>query len=124
MDDISPTDKLAASEADVTSGSGPASEAVLQTWRPSRQPLHRMGEAATAPGGSIVEVAEDLGPLGALRKFLRRPFVRLIIGLGIFILAGIAYDNFVNGGSWTIKPEKAKPAEHRGAKAIPLTPDQ
>lgn len=94
----------------------------LREWRPSRQPDHR---AATPVdfGRLAVEQSGPGGILGWIMQLLRRPFVRLIIGLGLFIFAAITYDATINGGSWTIKAEKLKPSAHRGARAIPLTPE-
>ena len=93
----------------------------VRDWRPSRRPEHRAG--AADPQGQIREQAVEKGPLGRIADFLRIPFVRLVIGLGIFILAAIVYDHTLNFGSWTERAEKPKAAEHRGIAHVPLTPE-
>lgn len=97
-------------------------EEAERTWRPSRPPAHRFDQAVDEQG-EIVERAEGGGIIGAAIRLFKRPFVRLIIGLAVFILAALLYDAFVNGGSWTIKREALKPAKHAGSEAIPKTPD-
>lgn len=98
-------------------------EEVARTWRPSRPAAHRFDQVAGETSGEIVERAEGGGLLGATARFLKRPFVRLIVGVSGFILAALLYDQFVNGGSWTIRAEKPKPAKHAGSEPIPKTPD-
>ncbi|MDQ4087554.1 MAG: hypothetical protein M3177_06040 [Pseudomonadota bacterium] len=65
--------------------------------------------------GLIVERPDEVGPLRALARFFRRPFVKLVIGLGVFILAAMLYDAKVNFGSWTERAAKPKPAVHKVA---------
>jgi hypothetical protein len=94
----------------------------LRGWQPSLRPDHR------PPAGSqeqriIAEEPVPRGVLGVLLAFLKRPFVRLVIGVGLFILAAIVYDNTLNFGSWTEREAARKPAEHKGADPVPLTPD-
>ncbi len=91
-----------------------------KAWRPSRPPAHWAGGLPNE--GKIVEVSDSTGLLGSVIRFFKRSFVRLVIGLGIFILAAIVYDNTVNFGSWTERQEKPKD-KSRAAKAIPLTPE-
>lgn len=89
-----------------------------RSWRPSRRP------AFTPPSeeGRIVEVDPPGGVLARLGRFFARPFVKLIVGLGLFILAAIVYDTTVNFGEWTEKKEKPKATQHRGLAPVPKTP--
>lgn len=91
-----------------------------KAWRPSGRPAHRVGESSQS---GVVEQQIELGTLGRIAQFVRRPFVRLIIGLGIFILGAIVYDKTVNFGEWTERKERAKASQHRGADPIQQTPD-
>lgn len=70
-----------------------------------------------------MEVEEGGGFIAATIRFITRPFVKLLIGLGIFILAAIVYDATVNFGEWTEKKEKPKATKHRGLAPVPETPD-
>jgi hypothetical protein len=101
-------------------GNEPLADAEAPRWRPSRVPTHR---DVGASEGRIVEVEEAGGFIAAFARFIKRPFVRLVVGLGIFILAAIVYDATVNFGDWTEKKEKPKATEHRGLAPVPETPD-
>lgn len=92
-----------------------------KAWSPSRRPAHRLDGPDN--DARIVEQQVELGLLGKIGQFLKLPFVRLVIGLGIFISAAIVYDHTVNFGEWTERKEKAKAAKHRGADPIQETPD-
>ena len=91
-----------------------------KAWQPSRRPTHWQGSPIEE--GKVIELEEPLGPFGRIGRFFKRPFVRLVIGLGIFILAAIVYDETVNFGSWTERQEKPKQT-HRGAADIPQAPE-
>ena len=93
-----------------------------KNWRPSLKPSYHAGAAAPQGQGSIKEVPDADGLRGMIRDWLKRPFVRIVLGLGAFIMAAMVYDATVNFGSWTIRPEKPKAAEHRGVDRAPLTP--
>ena len=62
------------------------------------------------------------GVLGVLLAFVKRPFVKLVIGLGLFILAAIVYDNTLNFGSWTERAAPKKATKHKGLDPVPETP--
>jgi hypothetical protein len=108
---------------DETQVEGGAAAEGAKGWRPSRRPSHHGGPAALAAEGRIVEQQENVGFLGALARFLKRPFVKLVIGLGIFVLGAIVYDATVNFGEWTERKEKPKATKHRGLAPIQQTPD-
>lgn len=94
----------------------------LRGWQPSLAPDHRpisRGEDQRI----IAEEPVPHGAFGVLFAFLKRPFVRLVIGLGLFILAAIVYDNTLNFGSWTEREAAKKASQHKGADPVPLTPD-
>ncbi|HWT11173.1 MAG TPA: hypothetical protein VN231_00295 [Allosphingosinicella sp.] len=97
-------------------------EEQVRTWQPSRRPQHHV-EAPAAPAARIVEQSGQSGVRGALRAFLNRRFVKLIIGLGIFILGAIVYDATVNFGSWTERKAKPKATQHKGVERAPKVPD-
>lgn len=105
-------------EAEVQADAG--SEGQARNWRPSRRAEHHIGGDRQ---GIVVEEAGPSGVLGFALAYLTRPFVKLVIGLGIFILAAIVYDATINFGSWTEKAAPATAAEHKGSKPIPLTPE-
>jgi len=90
-------------------------------WQPSGKPEHRID--APAAEQAIVVAEPQRGLVGRFLDYWKRPFVKLVIGLGIFILAAIVYDATINFGPWTERPAKPKAAEHHGAEPIPLTPD-
>jgi hypothetical protein len=92
-----------------------------KVWRPSGKPAHRAGPTAPAAEGRIVEQQDVVGIFGAVARVVKRPFVRLVIGLGIFILAAIVYDKTVNYGSWTERAAKPKASKH--VDAVPKTPE-
>ena len=97
-------------------------EEPLRGWQPSRAPQHRLG--ATDKNQSIIaEQAEPKGVLGVLLAFVKRPFVKLVIGLGLFILAAIVYDNTLNFGRWTEKVGPRGATKHKGLAPVPKTPD-
>lgn len=98
-----------------------AVERDVRNWKPSGRPQHHAGPEDAQ--GQIREEAEQKGFVRRIADFLRIPFVKLVIGLGIFILAAIVYDHTVNFGSWTEKAEKAKATDHRGVKGVPKTPE-
>ncbi len=95
----------------------------LRLWQPSRAPVHRVG-ATDINQTIIAEQAEPKGVLGVLLAFLKRPFVRLVVGLGLFILAAIVYDNTLNFGRWTERPPPRKATKHPGLAPVPKTPDK
>lgn len=84
-----------------------------KSWRPSRPPEHRFGHSLP-PAGVIIERPEEGGVLGMITRFVRRPFVKLVLGLGLFILGAIVYDATVNFGSWTERKAKPKATAHKG----------
>ncbi|HEV2866494.1 MAG TPA: hypothetical protein VGX37_08255 [Allosphingosinicella sp.] len=91
-----------------------------KTWRPSRRPeYHSQGAGAAA--ARVIERPQELGVMASMVRFLRRPFVKLILGLGLFILAAIVYDATVNFGSWTERKKAPKATEHKGSR-IPSAP--
>ena len=94
-----------------------------KVWQPSRKPEHRVDQPPVDDHGLIIERQEEGGLLAAFVRYLKKPFVKLVIGLGVFILAAIVYDATINFGRWTERPAKPKPTEHHGAEPIPLTPD-
>jgi hypothetical protein len=94
----------------------------LRVWQPSLAPEHRLGGAGESRT-IIAEQAEPHGVFGVILAFLKRPFVQLILGLGLFILGAIVYDNTVNYGSWTERAAKPKATKHKGIEAIPQTPE-
>jgi hypothetical protein len=94
----------------------------LRVWQPSLAPEHRLG-AAGENQTIIAEQARPHGVFGIILAFLKRPFVQLILGLGLFILGVIVYDNTVNYGGWTERAEKPKAAKHKGIGAVPETPE-
>jgi hypothetical protein len=95
----------------------------LRAWQPSRAPEHRLG-ATDANQSIIAEQAKPEGFFGILIAFVKRPFVKLVIGLGVFILAAIVYDNTLNFGSWTEKAAPRKATKHEGLAPVQKTPDQ
>jgi hypothetical protein len=95
-----------------------------RVWQPSRAPEHRWGGATEANQSIVAEQWKPEGFFGILLAFVKRPFVKLVIGLGIFILAAIVYDNTLNFGSWTEKAAPRKAADHRGVPQAPKTPDE
>lgn len=105
-------------EASSEAGTEAGQEEDRRTWRPSRAPEHRFGQSLPPPA-AIVERPEEGGVFGAITRFLRRPFVKLVLGLGLFILGAIVYDATVNFGSWTERKAKPKPTPHKG---VPTTP--
>jgi len=98
-----------------------AAEEPAKVWRPSGRPAHRADQPADE--ARVVEQHAEYGVLGRMRLFLKRSFVRLVIGLGIFILAAIVYDETVNFGDWTERKERATATKHRGLAPIEQTPD-
>jgi hypothetical protein len=90
-----------------------------KAWQPSRVPEYRADQRST-PAGLIVERPEAGGLLGAIIRFLRRPFVKLVLGLGLFILGAIVYDAKINFGSWTERKERQRATAHKG---VPQGPD-
>ena len=95
----------------------------LKAWRPSLQPEHRADRPVHDDRGLIVERPETGGVFGAVQRYVKRPFVKLVIGLGLFILGAIVYDATVNFGSWTERQEKAKATRHQGLKPVPEAPE-
>ena len=99
-------------------GEEAGAEEQVRTWQPSRPPEYRVGQNA-APAGAIVERSGGGGILGAFARFVRRPFVKLVLGLGLFILGAIVYDATVNFGTWTERKAKPKPTPHKGIQQTP-----
>ena len=99
----------------------PPQEGGPRSWQPSRRPPHAAPGPA-ADQGRIVELGEPEGPIARLRSFFRRPFVRLVAGLALFISLAVLYDTFVNYGSWTERAEKQKATKHKGLAPIDQTP--
>jgi hypothetical protein len=95
-------------------------EESVRAWRPSIRPSLR---GPNTEEGRILEVTEPVGIIGRIGRFAKRPFVKLITGLGIFILAAIVYDATVNFGEWTERKEKPAATKHRGLAPVPKTPD-
>jgi hypothetical protein len=100
----------------------PPEQGEPRVWQPSRRPAHAAASAA-GDQGRIVELGEAEGPVARLRAFFRRPFVRLVAGLALFIAGAVLYDTFVNYGSWTERAEKQKATKHRGLEPIKQSPD-
>lgn len=94
-----------------------------KTWQPSRKPEHRIGQVSADDYGLIIERGEGGGIVAAFGRYLKRPFVKLVIGLGLFILAAIVYDATINFGRWTERPAKQKATPHKGLRPVPETPD-
>lgn len=92
-------------------------------WQPSRKPEHRVDQVSADDRGLIIERAEEGGVLAAFVRYLKRPYVKLVVGLGLFILGAIVYDATINFGRWTERPAKQKATPHKGIKPVPLTPD-
>ena len=99
-----------------------STEEQLRGWQPSRAPEHRLGRTDAIPS-IIAEQAEPKGVLAVLLAFVKRPFVKLVMGLGLFILAAIVYDNTLNFGSWTEKVGPRGATKHKGLKPVQQTPD-
>jgi hypothetical protein len=91
-----------------------------KTWRPSGSPAHRVDQPDD--DAKIVEQQQELGLFGTIGRFFRRPFVRLVLGLGIFVFGAIVYDETVNFGEWTERKEKARATRHHGLEPIRQTP--
>ena len=94
-----------------------------KVWRPSGSPVHRGDPSSAAAAGRIIQQEPVVGVLGTIGNFLRRRFVRLVIGLGIFILAAIVYDETINFGDWTERKERPRATKHPGLAPIEQTPD-
>lgn len=83
-------------------------------WRPSTSPARRMEQQAELGSAAIIDAYTPPGPIAAILAFLARPFVKIVLGLALFISAALVYDATINYGSWTMKAEKLKPTKHRG----------
>ena len=105
-----------------TTNEAAGAEEPERSWRPSGRPTHR--KDATSETGRIVHKEPAVGVMGAFARFLRRPFVRLVIGLGIFILAAIVYDATINFGEWTERKAKPEATKHEGLAPVEKTPDE
>ena len=92
-------------------------------WQPSRKPEHRVDQVGADDHRLIIERTEGSGLIAAFARYLKRPFVKLVLGLGLFILAAIVYDATINFGSWTERPAKQKATPHKGLRPVPETPD-
>ena len=113
-------------QTDQTSAGEPAAgeaaaEEAPRVWQPSRAPEYRLGASLPA-ARTIIERPEEGGVLGLLVRFVRRPFVKLVLGLGLFILGAIVYDATVNFGSWTERKARPKATAHKGVPKAPATP--
>lgn len=97
-----------------TEEQSPSGKLAARGWRPSSSAAQRMHQQAQLGSTAIVDDHEPDSPLRALLGFLARPFVRIVIGLALFIFAALVYDATINYGSWTEKAEKLKASEHRG----------
>ena len=93
-----------------------------RVWRPSGHPVHRK-DTGGAETGRIVQQEEAVGLIGVFARYLKRPFVRLVIGLGIFILAAIVYDETVNFGDWTERKKRPGATKHEGLAPVQQTPE-
>jgi hypothetical protein len=100
-----------------TNGEEAATEPV-KAWQPSRRPAYKAGDPAPVRSG-IKERSAAVGPVAAIARFLRRPFVKIILGMALFIAAAIGYDAAVNYRSWTERQDAPKATPHKG---IPKTP--
>ena len=105
-----------------TGGEAVVAEELEKGWRPSGRPTHRK-DATEVETGRIVQQEPEVGLLGAFARYLKRPFVRLVIGLGVFILAAIVYDKTVNFGDWTERKAKPQATRHDGIAPVQQTPD-
>ena len=92
-----------------------------RNWRPSLKPEHRVVDPGA--NGVILEQSGPNGISGLMAAYLKRPFVKLIVGLAIFILAALVYDATVNFGSWTERPPPKRATKHPGLAPVPKTPD-
>lgn len=108
-------------QADGEAGAAPSAEQP-KLWQPSRKPEHRVDQPSADDHGLIIERGEQGGLIAAFARYLRRPFVKLVLGLGLFILGAIVYDATINFGRWTERPAKQKATPHKGIKPVPLTP--
>lgn len=86
-------------------------------WNPSRPPAHRLSAADTGSERPIVEQLGRKGMIHAAMRPLKRPIVRLAIGVGLFVSAAIMVDSFVDMTSWTEREAKLKPSKH--ARPVP-----
>jgi len=91
-----------------------------RAWRPSGRPAHR---CPPTEQGRIQELDDAGGVIAKIARFVKRPFVKLVLGLGIFILAAIVYDKTVNFGEWTERRAKPKATKHPGLAPVQQTPD-
>ena len=94
-----------------------------RSWQPSRKPEHRIDQVSGDDHGLIIERGAEGGIIAAFARYLKRPFVKLVLGLGLFILAAIVYDATINFGRWTERPAKQKATPHKGLRPVPETPD-
>ena len=99
-----------------------AAEEPGRAWRPSGRPTHRKDAASET--GRIIQKDPTRGVVGGFTRYLRRPFVRLVIGLGLFILAAIVYDSTINFGEWTERKARPEATKHKGIAPVEKTPDQ
>ncbi|WP_114952846.1 hypothetical protein [Sphingosinicella terrae] len=104
-------------------GSGPSQQEGPRTWQPSRRPPHAATSGQPADEGKIVELGLPEGLVARLRALFRRPFVRLVAGLALFIAGALLYDTYVNYGSWTERAEKPKATQHKGLAPVKERPD-
>jgi hypothetical protein len=109
-------------EAEGDAAAAPPAEAP-RTWQPSRKPEHRIDQVSPDDHGLIIERGAAGGIIAAFARYLKRPFVKLVLGLGLFILGAIIYDATINFGRWTERPAKQKATPHKGLRPVPETPD-
>lgn len=85
---------------------GPAGRA----WRPSGRPVYQLDHRSPR-SERIVERTRTRGWLRSLSDLLKRPAVKVVIAVSLFVLAAIVFDATVNNGSWTQRATKPKPVQ-------------
>jgi hypothetical protein len=88
-----------------------------KAWKPTLPPAHRMSAADARSEHAIVEQHEGKGMTHAAIRALKRPIVRLTIGVGLFVSAAIVVDSFVDMTSWTEREAKLRASKH--ARPLP-----
>ena len=92
----------------------PSPDDQARVWRPSLKPEHQAIPSGSVGQNYIVERKTKRGLLSILMDYLGRPFVKILIGLSLFIVAAIVFEATINGGAWTEKAPKQKATKHRG----------
>ena len=87
-----------------------------RSWRPSRRPDYTAGSRQIRHQPQILEQASRANFLRATVKQLKKPLVKVSIGLSLFIAGVIIFDATVNQGSWTERKADPRPTRHKNAK--------